>query len=76
MIKDQVLDIITEHFDVDRATLTDETDLVAELHADSLDLVELIMAFEDTFGLTIPDDVALSVKTIGDVVKYVEGAEK
>lgn len=76
MIRDQVLDIITEHFDVDRTKLTDETDLVAELHADSLDLVELIMAFEDTFGLAIPDDVALSVKTIGDVVKYVEGAEK
>ena len=70
MIEEKVFNIISEQFDVDRATLTTETDLVNDLHADSLDLVELIMSFEDAFGLTIPDDVALSVKTIGDAVAY------
>lgn len=74
-MKEKVFAIIAEHFDVDPATLTIETDLVATLHADSLDLVELIMAFEDGFGLSIPDEVALAVKTIGDVIDYLEKAQ-
>ena len=74
-MKEKVFAIIAEHFDVDPATLTTETDLVATLHADSLDLVELIMAFEDGFGLSIPDEVALAVKTIGDVIDYLEKAQ-
>ena len=74
-MEDKVFDIIAEHFDVDKATLSLSTDLLADMHADSLDLVELIMAFEDEFGLSIPDEVALSVKTIGDVVTYVKNAK-
>ncbi|MBQ9370305.1 MAG: acyl carrier protein [Clostridia bacterium] len=75
-MEEKVYGIIAEHFDVEKSALTPETDLVADMHADSLDLVELIMAFEDEFGLSIPDEVALSVKTIDDVVKYIESAEK
>jgi len=74
-MKDKVFAIIGEHFDIDPATLTTETNLVEDLHADSLDLVELIMAFEEGFDLSIPDEVALSVKTIGDVVAYLDKAE-
>ena len=74
MIEEKVFDIISEHFDVDRSELSLETNLVEDLHADSLDLVELIMAFEDEFGLTIPDDVALTVKTLGDAVEYIRSA--
>jgi len=73
-MKEKVFQIIAEHFDVDPATLGEQTDLVAELHADSLDLVELIMAFEEGFDLSIPDEVALTVKTIGDVINYIEKA--
>ena len=72
MTQQKVMEIIAEHFDVEASTLTLATDLVKDLHADSLDLVELIMAFEDGFDLSVPDEVALSVKTIGDVVEYIE----
>ena len=74
MIEEKVFDIISEQFDVDKSKLSLDTDLVEDLHADSLDLVELIMAFEDEFGLTIPDDVALTVKTLGDAVEYIRSA--
>lgn len=75
MIEEKVFDIISEQFDVDKADLSLSTDLVQDLHADSLDLVELIMAFEDEFGLSIPDDVALTVKTLGDAVEYLRSAK-
>ena len=75
MIEEKVYAIISEQFDVDQASLSAETDLVKDLHADSLDLVELIMAFEDEFGLSIPDDVALAVKTLGDAVEYIRSAK-
>ena len=75
MIEEKVFAIISEQFDVDKASLSLETDLVKDLHADSLDLVELIMAFEDEFGLSIPDEVALSVKTLGDAVEYIRSAK-
>jgi len=74
-MEEKVYTIIADHFDIDKSTLTPATDLIADMHADSLDLVELIMAFEDEFGLSIPDEVALSVKTIGDVVKYIESSK-
>ena len=76
MTENTVYDIIAEHFDVPKESLSPETDLVAELHADSLDLVELIMAFEDRFDLSIPDDVALGIRTIADIVYYLDEAKK
>ena len=75
MIEEKVFDIIAEQFDVDKSELSLETNLVNDLHADSLDLVELIMAFEDEFDLSIPDDVALGVKTLGDAVEYIRSAK-
>lgn len=74
-MKEKVFAIIAEHFDLDPSALTADTDLVETLHADSLDLVELIMAFEEGFDLSIPDEVALSVRTIGDVIEYLEKAK-
>ena len=74
-MKEKVLAIIAEHFDLDPAALGEDTNLLEDLHADSLDLVELIMAFEENFDISIPDEVALSVKTVGDVIAYLEKAE-
>ena len=72
MTEQKVIQTIAEHFTVAPETLSLSTDLVLDLHADSLDLVELILAFEDGFELSIPDEVALSVKTIGDIVQYLD----
>ena len=68
-MEEKVYAIISEHFKKERAELSSETDLAADLKADSLDLVELIMAFEDAFDLEISDETALAVKTIGDIVE-------
>ena len=75
MIEEKVFAIISEQFDVDKASLSLETDLVNDLHADSLDLVELIMAFEDEFDISIPDEAALTVRTLGDAVNYISSAK-
>ena len=75
MIEEKVFDIISAQFDVDKEDLSLDTDLVNGLHADSLDLVELIMAFEEEFGVEIPDDVALEVKTLGDAVEYLRSVK-
>lgn len=71
-MEEKVCQIIREHFKKERAELSLETDLKADLKADSLDLVELIMAFEDAFDVEISDEAALAVKTIGDIVEYLE----
>ena len=72
MTEKKVFEIIAEHFDIDADKLSLDTNLVEDIHADSLDLVELIMAFEEGFNISISDEVALSVKTIADIVKCIE----
>lgn len=73
-MEEKVYDIISEHFHVEKDSFSDATNLVVDLHADSLDLVELIMTFEDTFSVSIPDEVALEVKTVGDIIEYLKKA--
>jgi acyl carrier protein len=51
-----------------------EVTFQGDLKADSLDLVEIIMAFEDEFGITIPEDKAANIKTVGDAIKHIEAA--
>jgi acyl carrier protein len=68
----KVKKIIVEHLGVDEAKVTDEASFIDDLGADSLDTVELVMAFEEEFGIDIPDDKAESIKTVADAVKYIE----
>ena len=70
---EQVKQIVVELLGVDAAKITPEARFREELEADSLDLVELIMAFEDKFGTEISDDDAQSITTVGDAVKYIDG---
>lgn len=72
MVYDKVIDIVANQFDVEREELSAETDFVDDLRADSLDVVELIMALEDEFEIEVPDDQMESVRTVGDVVSYLE----
>ena len=74
MIFDKVKTIIAEQLGVeDVDSITGETSLMKDLEADSLDAVEIMMALEDEFEITIPDEDAEKFTNIGDIVKYVEG---
>jgi len=71
-LKQQIIDIITEQLGVDAADITAEKSFVEDLDADSLDLTELIMAFEEAFGFEISEEDAEKLKTVGDVIEYIE----
>ncbi len=68
---EQVKEIIVDLLNVDESKITLEAKFREDLEADSLDLVELIMAFEDKFGGEISDEDAQNISTVGDVVKYI-----
>jgi len=68
----KVKEIIVDQLEVDEAQVTENAHFINDLGADSLDIVELIMAFEDGFGIEIPDEDAEKIQTVGDVVKYIE----
>ncbi len=71
-IRTKVIDIIADRLSRDKATITDGSDLVADLGADSLDVAEVTMDLEDAFGVKIEEEKAQSLKTIGDIVKAIE----
>ena len=73
-IADKIKRIVVEHLGVDEAKVTPEASFIDDLGADSLDTVELVMAFEEEFGIEIPDDAAESIVTVGDAVKYIDKA--
>ena len=65
-------EIIVEQLAVDADDVTIEAFFIEDLNADSLDLVELIMEIEEKFGITVPDEVAEKIKTVGDAVDYIQ----
>jgi acyl carrier protein len=71
-IEQEVIDIIVEQLGVDAAEITVAKSFVEDLNADSLDLTELIMTFEERFGFEISEEDAEKLKTVGDVVTYIE----
>ena len=73
-IADKVKKIVVEHLGVEEAKVTPEASFIDDLGADSLDTVELVMAFEEAFGVEIPDEDAKNLKTVGDAVAYIERA--
>ena len=64
--------IVAEHLGVDEAKVNDTSSFVDDLGADSLDQVELVMAFEEAFGIEIPDDAAEKIVTVNDAISYVD----
>jgi acyl carrier protein len=74
-IKDKVMKIVSEQMGVEKSELTLETSFVNDLNADSLDTVELVMEFEDEFELSIPDEEAEKIQTIGQAVDYIAKAQ-
>ncbi|MCI6156781.1 MAG: acyl carrier protein [Peptoniphilaceae bacterium] len=69
---DQVIRIVAETMNADPAKLSRDTDIQADLHADSLDMVEMSMAVEDTFEIQIDDEAMVQIRTIGDIVDQLE----
>ena len=70
-ITDRVKKIVVEHLNVDESKVSDEASFIDDLGADSLDTVELVMAFEEEFDIEIPDDDAETIQTFGDAVKFI-----
>lgn len=71
-IEAKVIDIVAEQMGVEKSEITRETSFVNDLNADSLDTVELVMAFEEEFNVEVPDEDAEKLQTVGDVIKYIE----
>jgi acyl carrier protein len=71
-IEDRVKDIIVEQLGVNADQVTPEAKFIEDLGADSLDTVELVMAFEEEFGIEVPDEEAEKLLSVGDVIQYVE----
>ena len=69
---DRVKKIVVEHLGVEADKVTDDAAFIDELGADSLDIVELVMAFEEEFGVEIPDDAAENITTVKDAITYIE----
>lgn len=74
-IKEKVVKIVSEQMGVDKSEITMETSFVNDLNADSLDMVELVMEFEDEFELSIPDEEAEKIQTVGAAVDYILKAQ-
>jgi acyl carrier protein len=71
MIENKVIEIISEQMGVDKSEITRETSFINDLNADSLDTVELVMEFEDEFDMSIPDEEAEKIQTVGAAVDYI-----
>ena len=73
-IADKIKKIVVEHLGVEEAKVTEQASFIDDLGADSLDTVELVMAFEEEFGCEIPDDAAEKIQTVGHAVAFLEKA--
>ena len=69
---ERVKKIVVDHLNVDAEKVVDNASFIEDLGADSLDTVELVMAFEEEFGIEIPDDAAESIVTVGDAVNFID----
>jgi acyl carrier protein len=70
-LAERVKKIVVEHLDVDAAKVEPKASFIDDLGADSLDIVELVMAFEEEFDVEIPDDAAETIQTVGDAIKFI-----
>lgn len=71
-VSEKVKELIAEQLNKPVAEVTDEKEVVKDLGADSLDIVEMLMGLEETFNITVPEEEAVNIKTVGDIVKLIE----
>ncbi len=72
MVFEKIREILCAQLDIEEEKVTMESNIAEDLGADSLDVVDLIMSIEDEFELEVPDDQVENIKTVGDVVNYIE----
>ncbi len=72
MVLEKIKTILSEQFDVEEDQITGDTNILEDLEADSLDIVDLIMSIEDEFEVEIPDEDVEELRTVDDAVKYIE----
>jgi acyl carrier protein len=70
-VEEKVIEIVSEQMGVDKSEITRETSFINDLNADSLDTVELVMEFEDAFDMSIPDEEAEKIQTVGAAIDYI-----
>ena len=71
-VEERVIDIVCENLGVNKEQVTRQTAFIEDIGADSLDIVELVMELEEEFEITIPDDQAEQIKTVGEAIDYIE----
>ena len=71
-ILEKIIDILCDQLDLDREQVTEDSEIIDDLGADSLDIVDLVMTLEEEFDTEITDEMIEGMKTVGDVVKFVE----
>lgn len=69
---EKIIDLLAKQFRIDPATLDADTNIVEDLGADSLEIVDMLMAIEENFGITVSDEEALTLKTVRDVADFIE----
>ncbi len=72
MVLEKVKSIVADQLDVEEEKVTAEASITEDLGADSLDVVDLVMSIEEEFDIEIPDEAVEDIKTVGDIVKYIE----
>ena len=72
---ERIRQILGDQLDLDEGKISMDSDIVEDLEADSLDVVDLVMTIEDEFGMEVPDDQIENFRTVGDVVRYIEEHE-
>ena len=74
-VKNKVKKIVADHLGIEEEKVTEEASFIDDLGADSLDTVELVMAFEEEFGIEIPDDAAETILSVGDAINFIDSAK-
>ncbi len=74
-IASKVVEIVAKQMNVEKGTISESTNFQSDLNADSLDVVELVMEFEDAFAVNIPDDQAEKIQTVGQAIEFIAAAK-